>query len=177
MCASADIFCAALYCLLRLFNCGVKTLHVRRIFHVAWSFFPHECVFLRVLQDFNWMFFTASAKGFSHTCSDRTCRMKWLILPGDRPYCSLHFSPLFWLFRTLLYRAALSSRSVWVRWSGERDQRGLLELRLTLSIPGESGQCGLLTWTLGVRLHLSMLQQDTTDWGKSHNAQHSPLDF
>lgn len=30
---------------------------------------------------------------------------------------------------------------------------GLLELPLTLSIPGESGQCGLLTWPLGVRLH------------------------
>ena len=35
-------------------------------------FSPHECVFLRVLQDLNWlkMFFTGSAKGFSHTCSD-----------------------------------------------------------------------------------------------------------
>lgn len=39
-----------------------------------------------------------------------------------------------------------------MRWSREHDQRGLLERPLTLSIPGESGQCGLLTWPAGVRL-------------------------
>lgn len=31
-------------------------------------------------------------------------------------------------------------------------------------VPGESGQCGRLSWPPGVRPHLSLLQQDTTDW-------------
>lgn len=61
-CTSADIFCSGFYCLLRLLNCRLKALHVRRIFHVALNFFPPRvCVFWGFCR----MFFTAFAKGNS----------------------------------------------------------------------------------------------------------------
>lgn len=84
-------------------------------------FFPRECVFLRVLQDLNWMFFTASAKGFSHTCSDRTCRMKWLIFPGDRPCCFLHLGPLLVIQNSVVLSCIVILQClgevVWGTWS------------------------------------------------------------
>lgn len=86
-------------CFGNFWNFGIKTFHVGRIFHVARIFFS-SCVFLRVLQDLNWMFFTDSTKHFSHTCSDKTEGKRFIFL-GDLPYCSLHLSTLL-VTRTLV---------------------------------------------------------------------------
>lgn len=68
------------------------------------------------------VFFPDSTKHFSYTCSDKTEEKSFVFL-GDHPYspCSLHLSTLL-VTRTVLYRAALSSCSVWVRRLREHDQ-------------------------------------------------------
>lgn len=169
------------FVLVSIVYCGCLTVESKPIssggfFMWPGVFSPHESVFLRVLQDLNWMFFTASAKGFSHTCSDPN-------LPNEMVDLSWRSSTLLSPLKHSLAILELSCAKLHCHltvfgWGGLGNiiRGGLLVHPLTLSIPGESGQCGLLTWPPGVRLHLSTLQQDTTDWGKSHNAQHSPSD-
>ena len=132
-------------------------------------FFSRLCVFEGSVG-FKLNIFHRLHQTFSPSCSDKTEGIIYLSWGS-----SIVLSPLKHTFGNseLLYWAALSC--VWVKHLKEHNQRELMELPLTLTIPSESGQCGLLTWPPGIRFYLSVLQQDTTDWENSHNAQHSPL--
>lgn len=90
-----NIICTGLCCLLRLLSSGVKTLHVSRIFHVAWIFvfFLRWCVCegsasfkINVSYSLYQTFFTLML---------RQNQRKQFIFIGDHPYCSLHLSTLF----------------------------------------------------------------------------------
>lgn len=106
---------------------------------------------LSALQELGWRFFTATVMGssfFSH-----------LFWPN--PFNCWSF--LQSLLLILPYAVVL--RNIVVQFGG-----GCVGNVITGGswsshcVPGESGQCGRLSWPPGVRPHLSLLQQDTTDW-------------
>lgn len=97
-------------------------------------------------------------------------RPNLLIFLGHDPPCSLHLSTLL---DTVVLSCIVISQCLGEVVLGTRWEWALEALHPWYL--GRSGQCGLLTWSSGVRHHLRILQRDTTDWEKPHNAQHSTL--
>lgn len=107
ICTSADIFCSGFYCLLRLLNCRLKALHVRRIFHVALNFSPHECVCFEVSAECFSQRLPKETR-FSHPCSDQTfIALKSLIFLEDHLHCSLHLGTLLIFPKSVVLRCTV----------------------------------------------------------------------